>query len=74
MYPEETPARPSDRLDHVNPNWDEAYSCLVAHALPALRVTKSSPEGAVNIVWRNEPTPEQQLAANRLIGAATHSW
>jgi hypothetical protein len=64
----------SDMLDHVNPNWDEAYTSLVAHALPVLRVTKSSPEGVVNIVWRNPPTENQQAKALELIGPASHSW
>jgi len=66
-------AQPSDLLDHVNPNWDEAYSALIAYALPVIRVTKSSPEGAVNIVWRNPPSDENKAFAVELIGPATHS-
>jgi hypothetical protein len=66
----------SDRLNHVNPNWDEAYSCLVGHGLAVLRVTKSSPEGQVTVIWRQEPTPDEQMKANRLISGVvpTHSW
>ena len=64
----------SDMLDHVNPNWDEAYTALIAYALPVIRVTKSSPEGAVNIVWRNPPSDEDAAKAVELIGPATHSW
>ena len=66
----------SDRLDHVITNWDAATSTLLAHALPILRVTESFPSGAVCVIWRNEPTPEQQMQANRLIRGVvpTHSW
>lgn len=64
----------SDRLEYVNPNWDEAYTCLLAYALPVVRVTKSSPEGAVCIIWRNPPSEDQQAKAIELIGPASHSW
>lgn len=66
----------SDRLDHVTINWDEATSTLLAHALPVLRVTESFPGGNVTVIWRNEPTPEQQMKANRLIRGVvpTHAW
>lgn len=69
-------ANESDRLDAVTVNWDEATSTLLAHALPVVRVEESFPTGAVRIIWRNEPTPEQQMQANRLIRGAvpTHSW
>jgi hypothetical protein len=66
----------SDRLDHVTVNWDEAYSCLVAHGLPVLRVEKHEPAGTVCVIWRSPPTPEQQTTANRLVSGVvpTHSW
>jgi hypothetical protein len=66
----------SDRLDHVTTNWDEATSTLLAHALPILRVTESFPGGNVTVIWRNEPTPEQQMQANRLIRGVVpiHAW
>jgi hypothetical protein len=64
----------SDMLDHVNPNWDEAYSALIAYALPVVRVTKSSPEGLVNIIWRNPPADADVAKAIELIGPAQHSW
>lgn len=64
----------SDRLDHVTISDDEAYSCLVAHCLPVLRVERSRPAGTLAVIWRNPPTPEQQMRANRLIGAAGHAW
>lgn len=66
----------SDRLDHVTTNWDEATSTLLGHALPVLRVTESFPGGNVTVIWRNEPTPEQQMKANRLIQGVvpTHAW
>jgi hypothetical protein len=66
----------SDRLDHVTTNWDTATSTLLAHALPVLRVTETFPSGNVTVIWRNEPTPEQQMKANRLIKGVvpTHSW
>ena len=66
----------SDRLDHVTVSDNEAYSCLVAHSLPVLRVEKHLPGDSVTVIWRNPPTPEQQLAANRLMNGVvpTHSW
>lgn len=66
----------SDRLDHVTTNWNEATSTLLAHALPVLRVTETFPGGQVTVIWRSEPTPEQQMKANRLIRnvVPTHSW
>lgn len=66
----------SDRLEHVTTNWDAATTTLLAHALPVLRVEESFPSGAVRVIWRNEPTPEQQMQANRLIRGAvpTHAW
>jgi hypothetical protein len=66
----------SDRLDHVTTNWDEAYSCLIGNGLAVLRVTKSSPEGQVAVIWRNEPSPADQMKANRLLRdvVPTHSW
>lgn len=66
----------SDRLEHVTTNWDSALTTLLAHALPVLRVTESFPSGAVCVIWRNCPTPEQQMLANRLIRnvVPTHSW
>jgi len=56
-------------------DWNEATSTLLAHALPVSRV-KSSPEGRVTVIWRTQPTPEQQMQANRLIRGAvpTHAW
>lgn len=67
-------AMPSDLVDHVNSNWDEAYSCLIGNGLAVLRVTKSSPAGQVTVIWRSPPSPADQMKANRLIGAAAHSW
>lgn len=66
----------SDRLDHVTVSWDEAYSTLVAHSLPVLRVEKSLPAGSVAVIWRNEPSPADQMKANRLLRdvVPTHSW
>lgn len=66
----------SDRLDHVTTNWDEATTTLLGHCLPVSRVTESFPGGNVTIIWRQEPTPEQQMLANRLIRnvVPTHSW
>lgn len=66
----------SDRLDHVRVSWDDAYSCLVAHCLPVLRVERSVPEGQVAVIWRNEPTGEHRAKANRLLRgvAASHAW
>lgn len=66
----------SDRLHAVTVNWDEATSTLLAHALPVVRVTESCPGGAVCVIWRNPPTPEQQMKANRLINGVvpTHAW
>lgn len=66
----------SDRLDHVTTNWDAATTCLLGHCLPVLRVTESFPGGSVCVIWRNEPTPEQQMQANRLIRGVvpTHAW
>jgi hypothetical protein len=69
-------ANASDRLDHVTVADEEAFSCLVAHSLPVLRVEKSLPHGSLCVIWRNCPSPEQQLRANRLIRGQvpTHSW
>jgi len=66
----------SDRLDHVTTNRDAATSTLLAHALPVLRVEESFPSGSVCVIWRNEPTPAQQMQANRLIRGVvpTHAW
>lgn len=66
----------SDRLGHVTVNWDEAYSALVAHCLPVLRVEKSLPAGGVAIIWRNEPTQADREKADRLLRgvAASHVW
>lgn len=57
----------SDRLDHVTVADESAYSCLIAHGLPVLRVEVSKPNGNLTVTWRNEPTPEQREHANRLI-------
>ena len=69
-------AQESDRLDHVTIADEPAYSCLIGHGLPVLRVEKQLPAGTLAVVWRNEPTPEQQMQANRLIRGVvpTHSW
>lgn len=64
----------SDRLSHVTVADEEAYTALVAHCLPILRVEKSLPAGNRCVIWRNEPRPDEQMKANRLIGAATHAW
>lgn len=73
---EERSALPSDRLDHVTVSDDEAYSCLIGHNLPVRAVERQLPEGSLCVIWRNEPTPEQQLAANRLVRGVvpTHAW
>lgn len=71
---EQVSPQPSDRLDAVTVNDDEAYTCLVAYSLPVLRVEQQQPDGPRCVVWRNEPSEEQRARANELIGAASHSW
>ena len=58
----------TDTSDHhrVTTNWDEATSTLIGHCLPIVRVERRS-EDDVTVIWRNEPTPEQQAKANSLI-------
>lgn len=67
----------TDTTDHhrVTKNWDEAYSCLVGHGLPVLRVTINEKDQAT-VIWRNEPTPADLIRANRLIRntVPAHSW
>ena len=64
----------SDRLDAVTVSDDEAYTCLIAHALPVLRVEQQRPDGPRCIIWRNPPTDDQQTKAIELIGTAQHAW
>ena len=61
--------------DKVTKNWDEAYSCLVGHGLQVVRVTINEKDQAT-VIWRNEPTPEDQMRANRLLRDTVplHSW
>lgn len=68
------PAMNSDRVDHVTVADEEAYSCLLGHGLPVLRVEISRPSGQVIVTWRNPPTAEHQAKANSLFQgtAPTH--
>lgn len=63
-----------DRLDAVTVSDDEAYTCLVAYSLPVLRVEQQEPNGPRCIIWRNEPTEQQQAKALELVGQASHAW
>lgn len=69
-------AQESDRLSAVTINWDEATSTLIGNGLSVVRVTRSKPEDQVTVIWRREPSPEDQQKANRLIRGAVpiHSW
>jgi hypothetical protein len=69
-----TESNAGDRLDAVTVSDDEAYTCLVAHALPVLRVEQQQPNGPRCIIWRSPPTEDQQAKAIELIGTASHSW
>ena len=64
----------SDRLDAVTVSDDEAYTCLVAYALPVLRVEQQQPNGPRCIIWRNPPSDADQAKALELVGTASHSW
>ena len=57
----------SDGLDHVTVADEEAYSCLIGHCLPVLRVEIQRPSGQVSVIWRNPPTPDQQERADSLL-------
>lgn len=62
-------AMDSDRLDHVTVSDDEAYSCLLGHGLPVLRVEFSRRSDQVIVTWRNPPTSgQQERAASLLLG------
>jgi hypothetical protein len=65
-----------DRLHEVTTNWDAATTTLLGHCLPVLRVTESFPGAAATIIWRREPSPAEQMQANRLIRGVvpTHCW
>ena len=67
----------TDTTDHhrVTKNWDEATSALIGHALPVVRV-EINDEGQTTVIWRNEPTPDDLIRANRLIRntVPAHSW
>lgn len=66
----------SDRLGEVTVSDDEAYSVLVAHCLPVLRVEVAQPLGRITVIWRNPPTTLQRETATRLLSgvAASHAW
>jgi len=67
-------ANASDRLDAVTVSDDEAYTCLIAHALPVLRVEQQRPDGPRCIIWRNPPSDADQAKALELVGQASHAW
>ena len=67
----------TDTTDHhrVTKNWDEATSALIGHALPVVRV-EINEDGQATVIWRNEPTPDQQAKAISLIRGTvpSHAW
>ena len=67
----------TDTTDHhrVTKNWDAATSALIGHALPVIRV-EINEAGQTTVIWRNEPTPEQQAKAMSLIRGTvpSHAW
>ena len=74
MRPTETVTDTSDH-HRVTKNWDEATSTLIGHGLPIVRV-EINEEGQAFVIWRNEPTPDQQAKAISLIRGTvpSHAW
>ncbi len=50
--------------------WREAFTCLIAHNLPVLRVERRGKSIAVH--WRTVPAQSQLSTASRLLGPVRH--